>query len=45
MRAVRIYQYGGPDTLRYEDDVPNPAIGPDAVLIESNWKATGRCRS
>lgn len=33
MRAVRIYQYGGPETLRYEEDVPDPAIGPDTVLI------------
>ena len=35
MRAVRIYQYGGPDILRCEDDVPEPPIGPDTVLIES----------
>jgi len=35
MRAVRIYQYGGPDALRYEDDVPEPAIGPDTVLIDA----------
>ncbi|WP_217430827.1 NADP-dependent oxidoreductase [Sphingomonas bacterium] len=35
MRAVRIHQYGGPETLRYEDDVPDPAIGPDTVLIGS----------
>lgn len=35
MRAVQIYQYGGPETLRYEEDVPDPAIGADTVLIES----------
>lgn len=35
MRAVRIYGYGGPDVLRYEDDVPPPVIGPDTVLIKS----------
>ncbi len=35
MRAVRIYQYGGPENLRYEDNVPDPAIGPDSILIES----------
>jgi NADPH:quinone reductase-like Zn-dependent oxidoreductase len=34
MKAVRIYQYGGPETLKYEDNVPEPAIGPDTVLIE-----------
>ncbi len=35
MRAVRIHQYGGPETLTYEEDVPEPAIGPDTVLIAS----------
>ena len=35
MRAVRIYQYGGPDVLRYEDNVSDPAIGPGIVLIKS----------
>lgn len=35
MRAVRIYRYGGPETLTYEDHVPDPAIGPDTVLIGS----------
>lgn len=33
MRAVRIYEYGGPEVLRYEEDAPEPAIGPDTVLI------------
>ena len=52
MRAVRIYQYGGPDVLRYEDDVPEPAIGPDVVLIEAvatsvnpiDWKVRSGAR-
>jgi NADPH:quinone reductase-like Zn-dependent oxidoreductase len=35
MKAVRIYQYGGPEVLRYEDDVPAPVVGPDTVLIKS----------
>jgi NADPH:quinone reductase-like Zn-dependent oxidoreductase len=35
MRAVRIYEYGGPETLKYELDAPEPTIGPDMVLIES----------
>ena len=35
MRAVRIYQYGGPETLTYDDNVPDPAINPDTVLIET----------
>ena len=35
MRAVRIYEYGGPETLIYELDVPEPTMSPDMVLIES----------
>jgi NADPH:quinone reductase-like Zn-dependent oxidoreductase len=35
MNAVRIYQYGGPETLKYETDVPEPALGADMVLIEA----------
>lgn len=52
MRAVRIYQYGGPDTLRYEENVPKPSIGPDTVLIQSvatsvnpiDWKVRSGAR-
>ncbi|WP_375381854.1 NADP-dependent oxidoreductase [uncultured Sphingomonas sp.] len=52
MRAVRIYHYGGPDVLRYEDDVPEPAIRPDAVLIAAvatsvnpiDWKVRSGAR-
>ena len=33
MKAVRIYGYGSPEMLQYEEDVPEPAIGPDTVLI------------
>ncbi len=52
MKAVRIYQYGGPDTLKYEDDVPEPAIRPDTVLIKSvatsvnpiDWKVRSGAR-
>jgi NADPH:quinone reductase-like Zn-dependent oxidoreductase len=35
MRAVRIYEYGGPEVLTYEEDVAEPALAPDLVLIES----------
>ena len=35
MIAVRIYEYGGPDVLKYEDNVPEPTPGPDMVQIES----------
>lgn len=33
MKAIRQYEFGGPDTLRYED-VPDPEPGPDQVRIE-----------
>jgi NADPH:quinone reductase-like Zn-dependent oxidoreductase len=35
MKAVRIYEYGGPETLKYETDVPEPTLGADMVLIEA----------
>ncbi len=33
MKAAVYYETGGPEVFRYED-VPDPACGPDAVLIE-----------
>ncbi len=33
MKAVRLYEYGGPENLKFEVDVPEPALGPDCVLI------------
>ncbi|WP_380786241.1 NADP-dependent oxidoreductase [Sphingomonas sp. R86521] len=33
MKAVRMHQYGGPEVLSYDDDVPDPVVGPDTVLI------------
>ena len=35
MKAVRLYEYGGPENLRYEEDVPDPALGADFVLVET----------
>jgi NADPH:quinone reductase-like Zn-dependent oxidoreductase len=35
MRAVRIHEYGGPDKLLFEDDVPDPMMQPTFVLIEA----------
>lgn len=32
MKAVRIHEYGGPETLRY-DDLPDPVAGPGQVLV------------
>lgn len=34
MRAIRFHHYGGPEVLRYEQDVPEPSLAPDAVLVE-----------
>ena len=35
MRAVRIHAYGGPEQLRFEEDVPEPQVSADTVLIET----------
>jgi NADPH:quinone reductase-like Zn-dependent oxidoreductase len=35
MKAVRLYEYGGPEKLKYENDVPEPSVGADMVLIEA----------
>jgi NADPH:quinone reductase-like Zn-dependent oxidoreductase len=34
MKAVRIHEYGGPEKLSYEEDVPEPEMTADGVLIE-----------
>ena len=39
MRAVRIHQFGGPEVLKYETDVPVPQPGPGEVLL--NVRAAG----
>lgn len=33
MKAVRVHQYGGPEVLRYDDDVPVPRPGAGQVLV------------
>jgi NADPH:quinone reductase-like Zn-dependent oxidoreductase len=35
MRAVRIYEYGGPEQLRFEENVPDPVMQPASVVIET----------
>jgi NADPH:quinone reductase-like Zn-dependent oxidoreductase len=35
MKAVRIHAYGGPEQLKFEDDVPDPQLGGDTVLIKT----------
>lgn len=52
MRAVRIYQYGGPEVLTYETDAPEPQLATDSVLIETvatsvnpiDWKVRSGAR-
>jgi NADPH:quinone reductase-like Zn-dependent oxidoreductase len=52
MKAVRIYEYGGPEVLKYELDVPEPKPGADMVLIEAvatsvnpiDWKVRSGAR-
>jgi len=33
MRAVVLHEYGGPEKLKFEDNVPDPQISGDTVLI------------
>src|SRR5271170_551480 len=35
MKAVVLHEYGGPEKLRFEDNVPEPQISGGAVLIEA----------
>jgi NADPH:quinone reductase-like Zn-dependent oxidoreductase len=35
VKAVRFHEYGGPQTLKYEEDVPEPTLSDDSVLIEA----------
>jgi len=52
MKAVRIYEYGGPEKLTFEDDVPDPVLDNDSVLIEAaatsvnpiDWKVRSGAR-
>jgi NADPH:quinone reductase-like Zn-dependent oxidoreductase len=33
MKAVRLYEYGGPENLKFEVDVPEPSLSADSVLV------------
>ena len=52
MKAVRLYEYGGPENLKYDLDVPEPACGEDSILIEAaatsvnpiDWKVRSGAR-
>jgi NADPH:quinone reductase-like Zn-dependent oxidoreductase len=35
LKAVRLYEYGGPEKLKYEENVPEPALADNFVLIEA----------
>jgi NADPH:quinone reductase-like Zn-dependent oxidoreductase len=35
VKAVRLYDYGGPENLKYEEGVPEPTLGVDSVLVET----------
>jgi NADPH:quinone reductase-like Zn-dependent oxidoreductase len=34
LKAVRLHEYGGPEKLIYEDNVPEPALTDEGVLVE-----------
>ncbi len=34
MKAVRIHQFGGPEVLQYEEEVPYPSPGKGELLIK-----------
>ena len=36
MKAVRLYEYGDPENLKYEEDAPEPTLNADSVLVESS---------
>jgi NADPH:quinone reductase-like Zn-dependent oxidoreductase len=35
VKAVRLYEYGGPENLKYEDNAPEPTLSDDSVLVEA----------
>jgi NADPH:quinone reductase-like Zn-dependent oxidoreductase len=52
MKAVRIHEYGGPEKLVFDEDVPDPLMASDAILIETvatsvnpiDWKVRSGAR-
>ena len=52
MKAVILYEYGGPEVLKYEDNVPDPQVSGETVLIASaatsvnpiDWKVRSGAR-
>jgi NADPH:quinone reductase-like Zn-dependent oxidoreductase len=35
LKAIRLYEYGGPENLKFEENVPEPALGADSVLVDA----------
>jgi NADPH:quinone reductase-like Zn-dependent oxidoreductase len=35
VKAVRLYEYGGPEKLKYEENAPEPVLTADSVLVEA----------
>jgi NADPH:quinone reductase-like Zn-dependent oxidoreductase len=35
VKAVRLYEYGGPENLKYVEDAPEPTLNADSVLVEA----------
>jgi NADPH:quinone reductase-like Zn-dependent oxidoreductase len=52
MKAVVLHEYGGPEKLKFEDDVPDPQVSGDTVLIAAaatsvnpiDWKVRSGAR-
>ncbi len=52
MKAVVLHEYGGPEKLHFEDNVPDPQVSGDTVLIEAaaasvnpiDWKVRSGAR-
>ena len=47
MRAVLLQEYGGPEKLRFENNVPDPQVSGDTVLIAAAAKVPkgARCEA
>jgi len=51
MKAVVLHEYGGPEKLKFEDNIPDPQVSGDTVLIATtavsvnpiDWKNPFRC--
>ena len=52
MKAVVLHEYGGPEVLKYEENVPDPQVSGDTVLIAAaatsvnpiDWKVRSGAR-